>query len=153
MKILVISDSHGNVGTILTAIDREKPDVLIHLGDGLKDLADIKFAGQIYGVRGNCDLKAKVGTKGKLEHNKQIILYLHGHEFDVHDNYEKLIDFAKIQGADIVLFGHTHKADYFTRDGIVFLNPGAINNRTDGTYATIIFENGKKTKFEHHKIS
>lgn len=153
MKILVVSDSHGNVGTILTAIDREKPDVLMHLGDGLNDLADIKFNGQIYGARGNCDLNRRVKPMGKVEYDKQIILYMHGNEFDLHKNYEKLIGFAKMQGANIVLFGHTHKAEYFTRDGIVFLNPGSIQSRQDGTYATIVFEENKKPKFNHHKIA
>ena len=76
MKILVVSDSHGSVGTILTAIDREKPDVLIHLGDGLNDLQDIKFSGQIYGARGNCDLNGRVRTMGKVEYDKKIILYM-----------------------------------------------------------------------------
>ncbi|MBQ7977714.1 MAG: metallophosphoesterase [Clostridia bacterium] len=153
MKILVISDSHGSVGPILTAIDREKPDVLIHLGDGLNDLADIKFDGKLFAARGNCDLNGRVKTMGKVEYNKQIILYMHGNEFDVQKNYEKMISFAKIQGADIVLFGHTHKEDYFTRDGIVFLNPGAIKDRQTGTYATITFKDNEKPTFKHHKLT
>ncbi len=151
MKILVVSDSHGNVGTILTALDREKPDVLIHLGDGLNDLADIKFEGQIFAVRGNCDLNGKVKPMAKVEYDKNIILYLHGNEFDLRKNYEKLVDFAYIQGANIVLFGHTHKPDYFTRKGIIFVNPGAIKDREHGTYATIEFKDGKPI-IKHHRI-
>ena len=153
MKILVVSDSHGNIGNILTAIDREQPDVLIHLGDGLPDLADIKFSGQIYAARGNCDLNGKIKTMGKVEHNKKIILYLHGHEFDVSKGYEKLVNFATAQGADIVLFGHTHRPDYFTRNGIVFVNPGAMKDRQSGTYATIQFvKDVAEPIIKHHKI-
>lgn len=33
MKILIVSDSHGNNGPLRTAILKEKPDMLIHLGD------------------------------------------------------------------------------------------------------------------------
>ena len=33
MKILIVSDSHRMNGNLKIAIDREKPDMLIHLGD------------------------------------------------------------------------------------------------------------------------
>lgn len=153
MKILVVSDSHGNVGTILTAIDREKPDVLIHLGDGLADLEDIKFAGQMYAVRGNCDLNGRIGNIGKVEYDKRVILYTHGHLFDCKKDPEKLVKYAFEQGADIVLFGHTHKPEYFTRNGVVFVNPGSIKDRQTGTYATIEFtETGKMPTINHHRL-
>ena len=152
MKILVISDSHGNVGTILTAIDREKPDVIIHLGDGLNDLADIKFDGQIYAARGNCDLNGRIKNIGKVEYNKKIILYTHGHLFDVKKDFEKIVRYAFEQGADIVLFGHTHKPEYFTRNNIIFVNPGTIKDRNSGTYATIEFDNGSTPIIKHQRL-
>ncbi len=152
MKILVISDSHGNVGPILTAIDREKPDVLLHLGDGVDDLRSVNFSGQIYAVRGNNDFKTKLKTVGKVSYGKTIILYLHGHEYDVSNNYAKLVNFATQQGADIVLFGHTHKPDYFERNGIIFANPGAIKDRETATYLTIDLEEGKTPVLTHHKL-
>lgn len=151
MKILVIADTHGNVGNILTALDREKPDVLIHLGDGLSDLADIKFTGQIFAVRGNNDTNGKIKTIAKVEYAKKIMLLTHGNEFDVKKNYEKLIQFSYNQGADIVLFGHTHKQDYFTRNGMIFVNPGALKDRETGTYATIEFGEGEP-QITHHRI-
>jgi uncharacterized protein len=151
MKILVIADTHGNVGNILTALDREKPDVLIHLGDGLSDLADIKFIGQIFAVRGNNDTNGKIKTIAKVEYAKKVMLLTHGNEFDVKKNYEKLIQFAFTQGADIVLFGHTHKPDYFTRNGTIFVNPGALKDRETGTYVTIEF-GSNDPKITHHRI-
>ena len=59
MKILVFSDSHGNPDHMLTAIRREAPDAIFHLGDGESDLRAVKRAFPdlpIYSVRGNCDL-------------------------------------------------------------------------------------------------
>jgi predicted phosphodiesterase len=32
-KILVLSDSHGNVNNMVTAVSRLQPDIIIHLGD------------------------------------------------------------------------------------------------------------------------
>ena len=32
-KVLVLSDSHGNVGNMIRAVKREEPDMILHLGD------------------------------------------------------------------------------------------------------------------------
>lgn len=32
-RILVLSDSHGNVNNMVTAVSRLHPDMIIHLGD------------------------------------------------------------------------------------------------------------------------
>ena len=46
MKILIVSDSHGTTGPLRTAILKETPDMLIHLGDSEYPQAEIaKWAG------------------------------------------------------------------------------------------------------------
>ncbi len=151
MKILVVSDTHGNVGPLYTAIDREKPDALIHLGDGLKDLSDVNYSGQIYAVKGNNDFNVKLDAVAKLEYNKCVILYMHGHEQKVKAGTDMLVRYAKIQGADIVLFGHTHTPVYFEQEGMIFVNPGALQNKENGTYAIIEFKDNKKMPSIVHK--
>ena len=37
MKILVLSDSHGNISNMLQAVEREQPRAVYHLGDCLRD--------------------------------------------------------------------------------------------------------------------
>ena len=37
MKILVLSDSHGNVSNMLWAVERESPRTIRHLGAGWRD--------------------------------------------------------------------------------------------------------------------
>lgn len=32
MNILVLSDSHGNISNMEEAVEREKPDMILHLG-------------------------------------------------------------------------------------------------------------------------
>jgi len=32
-RVLVLSDSHGNVGNMIRAVKREEPDMILHLGD------------------------------------------------------------------------------------------------------------------------
>ena len=40
-KICVFSDSHGNSENMIQAIEMEKPDIVIHLGDGAGDMSDV----------------------------------------------------------------------------------------------------------------
>ena len=57
-KILVMSDSHGHVTAIKNAVRREKPDVVIFLGDCVPDMLEAAedFPGlDVRCVRGNCD--------------------------------------------------------------------------------------------------
>lgn len=153
MKILVISDTHGSVGPILTAIDRVKPDVIIHLGDGVSDLRDVNFKGQIYAVRGNHDRNPRLKKMGKLSYGKTVILYLHGDGYNVHNEREKLVNFVNQQGADIVLFGHSHKQEYYERNGVQFVNPGYMAERSTATYAVIEFKDeDSKPEITHHAI-
>ena len=42
--------------------------------------------------------------------------------------------------ADIILFGHTHQAECFTKEGVWLMNPGACGPR--GTYGVITLEKG-----------
>ena len=152
MKILVVSDSQGSIGSILTALDREKPNVLIHLGNGIKDLADVKFEGQIYASLGKTDFNPKIPKVGKVSHSGCEILYTYGHDLDVLNNYDKLYDFSLKQGANIVLFGCTRHAEIFERDGITFANPGSVCDPKVGSYLTITFKSGKPI-IEHFKLS
>jgi len=152
MKILVVSDSQGSIGSILTALDREKPDVLIHLGNGIKDLADVKFDGQIYASLGKTDFNLKIPKAGKVSHNNCEILYTYGQDLDIVNGYDKLYEFALTQGADVVLFGQTEHVELFEHEGIIFANPGDIRDPKTGSYLTITFQ-GKKPIIEHFKLS
>lgn len=63
VKVLVFSDSHGYNMAMAYAIEREKPDAVIHLGDHTDDADDIRRAFPaltIYNVRGNNDFDPDV---------------------------------------------------------------------------------------------
>ena len=60
MKILVFSDSHGNTDHMLTAVEREKPDRIFHLGDGWDDAQTLHRMFPdipLEQVPGNCDFR------------------------------------------------------------------------------------------------
>lgn len=37
MKVLVLSDSHGNIANMVQAVERESPRMVFHLGDCWRD--------------------------------------------------------------------------------------------------------------------
>lgn len=53
------------------------------------------------------------------------ILMTHGHRYGVKSGYLRAVYAAKEQQADILLFGHTHRAECFQEEGLWVLNPGA----------------------------
>lgn len=129
MKVLIISDSHGNSNPILSAIEKEKPEVCVFLGDGLYDIEtaemvyrDISF----YKVSGNCDFSRSVPRENVTKFDDISIFYTHGHLYDVKTNKDDLISMAKNKKADIALFGHSHIPFYDYTNGVHLFNPGSI---------------------------
>ena len=45
MKILVLSDSHGNISNMEAAVEREQPRMILHLGDCWRDAERLAAAG------------------------------------------------------------------------------------------------------------
>ena len=70
------------------------------------------------------------------------ILAVHGHEQHVkyEMNYTTLAKFAREQGCDMAVFGHTHIAYEGETDGVKLLNPGST--LFGGTYAIIEVADG-----------
>lgn len=151
MKILVVSDSHGNFKDFYHICKRESPEVVLFLGDLTKDVYEILdvFPNiEFHVVRGNCDYDDLNTEDEKIIMLENFKIFLtHGHMYQVKRNY-RLIS-AKLKNADIVLFGHTH-AQYIkeTEDGILF-NPGAL---ILGSYGLIEITNNKEIKIKHKNL-
>ncbi len=57
-KILVLSDSHSYFDETLKIFEKEKPDIVIAAGDGIKDIDELSYVhpeAKYYMVKGNCD--------------------------------------------------------------------------------------------------
>ena len=44
MKLLVFSDSHGNIEHMRRAVEQERPDQILHLGDVMRDAVELSVA-------------------------------------------------------------------------------------------------------------
>ena len=159
MKILVFSDSHGSVSAMEKAIsDNLSADVIdriFFLGDGIRDFNKIK---ELYpnlsfdSVLGNCDgflPSALFSEYVKIVKCCGITFMLtHGHMFNMKLTYESAVDYAAVNGVDIVLFGHTHRAEdtneisSFESKKIRLINPGGIGNTYRASYAVLNIING-----------
>ena len=54
------------------------------------------------------------------------VLLTHGHRYRVHHGTEEIKDWARANGADIVMFGHTHRP-VIEMDDVIAVNPGSIS--------------------------
>lgn len=129
MRILVISDTHGNFPLAIKACDMADPfDALVHLGDGAADaalLADA-LAMKVIQVSGNCDLGSDSPRELLWECAGKKLLLVHGDAYGVKNGLVRLEKRAREVGADAVLFGHTHRATITTLSGILAVNPGTL---------------------------
>lgn len=145
MKILVLSDSHGRLGLMLDAMEKEHPQRVFFLGDNYQDgqaLANAYPDVPVDRVLGNCDFCA--GPDELLVEAEGVrFLLTHGHRYYVKSRTDRIVDAAKEKGAAVVCFGHTHEALNMPERGVWLLNPGTaggIRNRPG--YGVILVNDG-----------
>lgn len=145
MKILVVSDSHGDVENMCRAVELARPRLLLHLGDGWHDaerLAERFPELPIEKVPGNCDLLHGESAERVIPLGGKRVLLCHGHTQGVKSGLGMLLRAALEKGVDAALFGHTHRPFVDIRNGVVLLNPGSIGGFRP-TYATLEAEDGR----------
>ena len=129
MRILVISDTHGNDSAIFKAHEQSGPvDILIHAGDGEQDAF---LFGEVTGctvirVAGNCDLGSRAPRELIVTLAGKIIMITHGDRYYVKSGLENLRKQARNQKAQIIIYGHTHLALNEFLDSQLLLNPGTL---------------------------
>lgn len=130
MRILVLSDSHGSRRKVEQAIAQQPTaEVVLHLGDGANDLEYIRYERPdlaFYQVCGNCDRCCEFPIEDTINLLEKTILFTHGHAFRVKYTLDDLDAYARKIGADVVLFGHTHRPVTGYEDGLYWMNPGAL---------------------------
>jgi len=126
MRIGVISDTHGvlpeQVKEVLGTCE-----YIIHAGDvgDPSIIEELDEIAPVFAVRGNVD----EWWYKKLP--KSVEVTLGGKRIFVIHNKDELID--GFMGADIVIFGHTHRFFEEHASGVIRLNPGSCGKRrSDG---------------------
>ncbi|MDR0949076.1 MAG: metallophosphoesterase [Lachnospiraceae bacterium] len=131
MRILIASDTHRKNNNFLSIIEKQKPlDLLIHCGDAegseyaLSKAADCPS----HFVTGNNDFFSRLPQEVEIVLGEHKIMVAHGHTYGVMMGNERLKEEAKSRGADLVLYGHTHKPIIDRSDKrIIAVNPGSLS--------------------------
>lgn len=149
--LLLLADTHVGDRTkalskkLLSAIESENPDLILHAGDVCQPSAiqTLEAIALVRAVQGNRDwlLGHKLPTLEQFEINGLAITLIHGHI----NIWRYLLNYARVfltgmhatrrsyeyqlasmyPHSDIIIYGHTHFQSDDFHDGIRFLNPGA----------------------------
>lgn len=141
MRILVVSDTHGDEGALWRALDAQpSARIVAHLGDGAREAEAmaVRYPDKTFWqVRGNCDFSAGAGlpfAREECVRGRRLFL-THGHLYDAKMGLYRLACAARERRADILLFGHTHQALTDYDDGLYILNPGSLHG--GGSYGVL----------------
>jgi putative phosphoesterase len=125
MRIGVVSDTHGllrpEVAPALAGVDH-----ILHLGDvgKISVLRELAKIAPVTAVRGNVDREPPCGELPETD----VVLFEGRYIYMLHDLGTLHLDPAAAKfGA--VLFGHSHVPNYYTRKGVLYLNPGSCGPR------------------------
>lgn len=132
MRILVVSDSHGNDGLLFKAHQLAGPvDAVIHTGDGETDARFLEetLDENVLRVAGNCDHGSTAPRELQVVLTGRRILITHGDRHQVKNGLDQLVQYGQQCAAEVILFGHTHQALAQQREGIQLLNPGTLWGR------------------------
>ncbi|MEK6796802.1 MAG: YfcE family phosphodiesterase [Spirochaetota bacterium] len=148
-KLLVVSDTHGNIDAIEKMVASE-PDIhgIMHLGDGISDLmtAEIPMHIERHCVNGNCDaarghprtLESTFGGVG--------VVAAHGDSYNVKQTLTSLRSKVIRSEAPLGFFGHTHERTHSDENGVKLINPG---HGARGEYLVAVFsEKGYAVEFK-----
>ncbi|MBR0439472.1 MAG: metallophosphoesterase family protein [Bacilli bacterium] len=122
MKIVLVSDSHGNnMALEEIALRHPNADLYLHLGDSESDSYSIY---PYRSVRGNCDYFGDF-----LEY--LVIPTPYGNLFAQHkpNVNSKLLEDNQVR---IFAYGHTHQRKFLNENGLILVNPGAVTFARDG---------------------
>ena len=129
MKVLIVSDTHRKNDNYFVALEREKPDMVIHCGDaeGSEYVLTEAAGCPVYIVTGNNDFFSALPRELDLEIGSYKVWVTHGHNYYVSMGNEHIRQEALIRGVDIVLYGHTHRPVVDRSGKVMAVNPGSLS--------------------------
>ncbi len=160
MRIGIISDTHGSLLSFERALEvLGKPDLFLHLGDVLahgprndlpkgyrpREMAEkLAVRSDFIYIKGNCDAEVDemVIHQDISQHSRILelggyrIMAEHGHK----RSREEMLEAAKRENIDLLLYGHTHIKELTFEEGIVVCNPGSTTIPKDGVASVALLD-------------
>lgn len=143
MKILLVSDNHGDIKSIRKVyLKHQDMDLYLHAGDSELPPVDIL---PFSSIKGNCDYFLDYPFSKVINTPLGKLLISHSHNV--------IIDELIKNDVKIYCHGHTHIKRFEKIKGIYFINPGSLTRPRDcskGSYALIeISNNDIKVEFKY----
>jgi putative phosphoesterase len=144
-RLLVLSDTHGNIPALEAVLDwafgkggAGTIDTAVFLGDGLQDLHYVtrRFSAEWIKVKGNNDYAPSVPEAAVFDFCGHRFFLCHGHRYNLYNGYNTLAAAARNAEAEAALFGHTHVPHLETAGGLLLINPGSIGRPRSSIGAT-----------------
>ena len=130
MKVLVVSDTHGQDENLERVVMSESPfDAFIHCGDveGRENFIEALVECNCCMVSGNNDFFSDLPKDDKIVLNGNRIFVTHGHGYGVSFDNSGVADAARCRGCNIAMFGHTHVPVIEDVYGVLTINPGSLS--------------------------
>lgn len=110
MKILIVSDNHGDHQILTDIVDNfaSQVDLLVHCGDSELSPNEPPM-NSFHGVLGNNDYGLDYPQQLVLDEGTERLLVVHGDHDQVNYSLTPLLLKGKATGASIVCYGHTHQ--------------------------------------------
>lgn len=149
MRILVLSDTHGDNSRAYQVFDKLKKetpvDLIIHCGDYYKDAIQMgeRTGVPTVWVRGNTDGAFSDDDYTIVDTPYGNLLVTHGHMENVDFSQQNLYYKALEKDCVGALYGHTHRSAFTEVSGVYLMNPGSLTKPRDGsggTFGIIIAE-------------
>lgn len=170
--ILVMSDSHGDVATMIDIISywEAEIDVVIFAGDGAEDLLEAAFIFEnisFYAVTGNNDRMIAPNSRVRFPLEQVIEIFgrklylMHGHIVPYAGVKAEVLRRAKAANASIALYGHLHISEIYIEDNMWRFNPGSIaypRGQSEPSYLILKISEGDYLQYQffhaksHQKI-
>lgn len=136
MKVLIVSDTHKKNDNFFRVLEMVEPvDMIIHCGDieGSEYAITARAGCLVEMVAGNNDFFSRLPMEREFGIGKYHIWVTHGHNYYVSMGNEMLKEEARVRGADIVFYGHTHRPVIDMDGDVIAVNPGSLSYpRQDG---------------------
>jgi len=133
------------------AVMTEAPDLVVHLGDRVRDAEELSREFQfqpMLRVPGNCDYPMPGEEETLLRSLGGVtVMMTHGHRYGVKAGLLRAELAAREAGAAVLLFGHTHAPYCSEHDGLWMLNPGSAAR---GDYGIVLVDNGNLKCYNVH---
>lgn len=142
MRILVLSDTHGDNSRAYDVYDKlkkESPvDLIIHCGDHYKDAIQMgeRTGCPVVWVKGNTDGAFSDSDYAIVETPYGNLLVTHGHMENVDFSQQNLYYKALEKDCVGALYGHTHRSAFTEMGDVFMMNPGSLTKPRDGSGGT-----------------